>query len=88
MPGKRLTLMIQILLRPAHLGLERSMRIWAFADEAVLASVQRSDSRVLRAVRQAFVDYGLSDDEARPALGGVVRDRRRPPVWGRFARCI
>ena len=46
------------------MGLERSMRIWALADETVLASVQRSDRRVLGAVRQAFVDYGLTDDEA------------------------
>jgi hypothetical protein len=46
------------------LGLERSMRIWALADETVLAGVQRSDRGVLCAVRQAFVDYGLTDDEA------------------------
>ncbi len=40
------------------------MRIWALTDETVLASVQRSDRRVLCAVRQAFVDYGFDDDEA------------------------
>jgi hypothetical protein len=40
------------------------MRVWALTDEAALASVQQSDGRVLRAVRQAFIDYGFEPDDA------------------------
>jgi hypothetical protein len=58
--------MMQILLRPDQLGLERSMRIWALADETVLASVQRSGRRVLYAVRHGA---GLPD------ASGSLRER-------------
>ena len=44
--------------------LERAMREWARFDDAVAASVKAADRRVLRAVRQAFADYGFSSDEA------------------------
>jgi AcrR family transcriptional regulator len=63
-PRKRLAMMMQTLVRPDHWALERAMRVWALTDEAVLASVQRSDGRVLRAVRQAFADYGFDEGEA------------------------
>jgi AcrR family transcriptional regulator len=63
-PRERLSVMMQTLVAPKHWELERAMRAWALTDEAVLASVQRSDSRILRAVRQAFVDYGFDDEEA------------------------
>ncbi|HEX2284282.1 MAG TPA: TetR/AcrR family transcriptional regulator, partial [Mycobacterium sp.] len=63
-PRKRLAVMMQTQVRPDHWALERAMRVWALTDEAVLASVQRSDGRVRRAVRQAFVDYGFDEDEA------------------------
>ncbi|MGE2690438.1 TetR/AcrR family transcriptional regulator [Mycolicibacterium pulveris] len=63
-PRRRLAEMVQTLTRPDHWALERAMRVWALTDEAVLASVRRSDERVLGAVRQAFVDYGFDDDEA------------------------
>ena len=49
---------------PEHWALERAMRIWALTDDAVMESVRRSDGRVLREVRQAFVDCGFDEDEA------------------------
>jgi AcrR family transcriptional regulator len=63
-PRERLSVMLQTVIAPQHWALERAMRVWALTDDAVLASVQRSDRRVLRAVRQAFVDYGLEPDDA------------------------
>jgi AcrR family transcriptional regulator len=63
-PRKRLAVMMQTLVCPEHWALERAMRVWALTDESVLASVQRSDSRVLSAVREALVDYGFDPDEA------------------------
>lgn len=63
-PRARLKLMMQTLVRPDQSALERSMRIWALTDPTVMESVQRSDRRVLCAVRQALVDYGLAEDEA------------------------
>jgi AcrR family transcriptional regulator len=68
-PRKRLAEMMQALMRPEHWALERAMRIWALADDEVLASVRRSDSRVLSQVRQAFLDYGFDDEEARVRAG-------------------
>jgi AcrR family transcriptional regulator len=64
-PRKRLAEMMQALMRPEHWALERAMRIWALTDEEVLESVQRSDRCVLTQVRQAFLDYGFDDDEAK-----------------------
>jgi len=63
-PRERLAIMMQTLVAPQHWELERAMRAWALTDEAVLASVQRSDGRILRAVRQAFLDYGFQPEEA------------------------
>jgi AcrR family transcriptional regulator len=63
-PRERLGVMMRTLISPEHWALERAMRLWALTDEAVLASVQRSDDRVRRAVRQALVDYGFEAEEA------------------------
>ena len=63
-PQERLDVMMRTLVAPQHWALERAMRVWALTDDAALASVQQSDGRVLRAVRQAFIDYGFDEDEA------------------------
>jgi hypothetical protein len=57
--------MIRALIRADHWALERAMRIWALTDDSVLESVRRRDERVLSEVRQAFIDCGFDDDEAR-----------------------
>ena len=62
--------MMQTLVAPQHWALERSMRLWALTDEATRASVERSDGRVLRAVRQAFDECGFEADDA--ALRSLV----------------
>ncbi len=69
-PRERLTVMMQTLVAPQHWALERAMRLWALTDDAVLASVQRSDARVLRAVQQAFADCGFEAEDA--ALRSLV----------------
>jgi AcrR family transcriptional regulator len=69
-PRQRLAVMMQTLVAPQHWALERAMRLWAMTDEAVRASVQLSDGRVLRAVRQAFDDCGFGAEDA--ALRSVV----------------
>jgi hypothetical protein len=63
-PRTRLTVMIQTWVAPQHWALERAMRVWALTDDAVLASVQQSDARVLRAIRQALADFGFSPEDA------------------------
>jgi AcrR family transcriptional regulator len=63
-PRERLAIMMETFVAPKHWDLERAMRVWSMTDEAVLASVQRSDGRILRAVRQAFLDYGFEPEEA------------------------
>jgi AcrR family transcriptional regulator len=63
-PRERLTVMMRTVVTPQHWALERAMRVWALTDETVLASVQRSDGRVLRAIRQAFVDCGFEAEDA------------------------
>ncbi|MGV0791994.1 TetR/AcrR family transcriptional regulator [Mycolicibacterium sp. XJ1819] len=63
-PRTRLEVLMQTLVRPDYWALERAMRAWAMTDDGALASVQRSDQRVLCAVRQALRDYGFDDDEA------------------------
>ena len=63
-PYTRLAAMMRTLVRPEHWALERAMRVWALTDDTVRTSVQRSDARVLNAVREALVDYGFDDDEA------------------------
>lgn len=55
------------------------MRMWALTDEQVAASVRRSDGRVLRAVRQAFADYGFGADEA--ALRSAVMFNAHASWW-------
>jgi AcrR family transcriptional regulator len=69
-PRQRLTVMIQTWVTPQHWQLERAMRIWALTDDAVLASVQQSDARVLRAIRQAFIDCDFAPEDA--ALRALV----------------
>jgi AcrR family transcriptional regulator len=70
-PRERLTMMMRTVVTPQHWALERAMRLWALADEeTVLAAVQQSDGRVLRAIRQAFVDCGFEPDDA--SLRSVV----------------
>jgi AcrR family transcriptional regulator len=63
-PRERLTLMMRTWVTPQQWDLERAMRAWALTDEAVLASVQRSDRRILRAVTRAFADYGFGPEDA------------------------
>ncbi len=63
-PRERLSQMMSSLVSPRHWTLERAMREWARSDEAVATSVRAADRRLLRAVRQAFLDYGFDADEA------------------------
>lgn len=63
-PRERLSKMIEALMSPQHWMLERAMREWARTDESVAAGVDAADRRVLRQVRQAFVDLGFDADEA------------------------
>lgn len=69
-PRERLALMLRTWVTPQQWDLERTMRAWSLTDDSVLASVQRSDRRVLRAVTQAFADSGFRPEEA--ALRAVV----------------
>lgn len=63
-PRTRLAVMMRTLVCPDHWTLERAMRVWALTDETVRASVQRSDARVLGAVREALVGHGFDQEEA------------------------
>jgi AcrR family transcriptional regulator len=63
-PRERLSKMMSSLVSPRHWTLERAMREWARSDDAVAESVRAADRRLLRAVRQAFLDYGFDADEA------------------------
>ena len=63
-PRDRLKLMFQAWVTPQQWRLERAMRVWSLTDAEVLASVQQSDKRILRALRQAFVECGIAPDEA------------------------
>jgi AcrR family transcriptional regulator len=63
-PRERLAVMMQTMVASKHWALERTMRVWAMSDDAVLANVQRSDGGVLRAVRQAFTDHGFAPEDA------------------------
>jgi AcrR family transcriptional regulator len=69
-PRERLDVMLRTLLAPQHWALERAMRLWALTDDAALASVQQSDGRVVRAVRQAFIECGFEPEDA--ALRALV----------------
>jgi AcrR family transcriptional regulator len=63
-PRARLTVMIQTWVAPQHWALERAMRVWSLTDDTVRASIQQSDARVLRAIRQAFADCGFGPEDA------------------------
>ncbi|MGX9788961.1 TetR/AcrR family transcriptional regulator [Mycobacterium sp. MMS18-G62] len=63
-PRERLALMLRTWVTPQQWDLERAMRAWALTDETVLASVQRSDRRILRAITQAFADVGFLPEDA------------------------
>jgi AcrR family transcriptional regulator len=63
-PRERLSVMMTSLVSPRHWTLERAMREWARSDESVAESVRAADRRLLRAVRQAFLDYGFDQGEA------------------------
>ncbi|MBJ7340113.1 TetR/AcrR family transcriptional regulator [Mycolicibacterium sp.] len=63
-PRDRLSQMMTSLVSPRHWTLERAMREWARSDDAVADSVRSADRRLLRAVRQAFLDDGFVADEA------------------------
>jgi AcrR family transcriptional regulator len=63
-PRDRLRVMVQTWVAPQHWQLEQAMRVWALTDDEVLASVQESDTRVMRAIRRAFVDCGFSREDA------------------------
>ncbi|MDT5015168.1 MAG: hypothetical protein QOD39_1328 [Mycobacterium sp.] len=63
-PRERLSQMMMSLVSGQHWTLERVMREWARTDDAVAAGVRAADQRVFAAVRQAFLDYGFSPDDA------------------------
>lgn len=63
-PRERLSQMMASLIRPRHWTLERAMREWARSDEDIAAKVHAADRRLLKQVRNAFVDYGFDADEA------------------------
>lgn len=63
-PRERLSRMMTSLVGPAHWLLERAMREWARSEDNAAAAVRSSDRRVLKAVRQAFLDDGFTPDEA------------------------
>jgi AcrR family transcriptional regulator len=63
-PRVRLAAMFETWVDPQHWALERAMRVWAMTDDAVLASVQQSDGRVLRAIRQTIAACGFSPEDA------------------------
>ena len=61
---ERLSQMMASLVRPRQWSLERAMREWARSDETVAAAVRSADRRLLRAVREAFRDFGFDAEEA------------------------
>lgn len=63
-PRARLTRMMASLLGARQWHLERAMREWARTDRAAADSVYTADQRVLRAVRQAFLDAGFAAEDA------------------------
>ncbi|KUH83189.1 MULTISPECIES: TetR/AcrR family transcriptional regulator [unclassified Mycobacterium] len=63
-PRQRLSQMMSALVDARHWTLERAMREWARTDADVAAGVRASDTRVLEAVRQAFIDHGFDVEEA------------------------
>jgi len=63
-PRERLTRMMGVLLGQRHWMLERAMREWARSDADMAAAVAKSDRRVRRAVREAYLADGFSAEEA------------------------
>ncbi|OBK19280.1 TetR/AcrR family transcriptional regulator [Mycobacterium asiaticum] len=63
-PRERLSRMMAALVRPRHWSLERAIREWARSDDSVAAAVRTADRRLLKAVRQAFSDFGFDAAEA------------------------
>lgn len=63
-PRERLSRMMASLVRPRQWSLERAMREWARSDETVATAVRAADRRTLKAVRQAFSDFGFEPEDA------------------------
>ncbi|MDD7814217.1 TetR/AcrR family transcriptional regulator [Mycobacterium sp. CSUR Q5927] len=63
-PRERLSRMMTSLVGPRHWMLERAMREWARSEDTVAEAVRASDRRVLKAVRQVFVDEGFDAEES------------------------
>jgi AcrR family transcriptional regulator len=63
-PRERLSQMMTSLVSARHWALERAMREWARTDDDVAARVGVADRRVVAAVRQAYLDYGFSPEDA------------------------
>lgn len=70
-PRERLSRMMNSLVGPRHWMLERAMREWARSEESVAEAVHASDRRVLRSVRQVFLDDGFDRDEAEMRAGAT-----------------
>ncbi|MEB3023316.1 TetR/AcrR family transcriptional regulator [[Mycobacterium] crassicus] len=68
---ERLSRMMNSLVGPRHWMLERAMREWARSEGSVAEAVRSSDRRVLRAVRQVFLDDGFDAEEAEMRAGAV-----------------
>jgi AcrR family transcriptional regulator len=63
-PRERLSKLMAALVSPRQWVLERAMREWARTDPAAAASVRAADRRVIQALRQAYLDYGFSAEDA------------------------
>lgn len=70
-PRERLSQMMSALVSARHWALERAMREWARTDDVVAASVRAADLRVVAAVRQAYLDYGFSEEDANVRAGAT-----------------
>jgi AcrR family transcriptional regulator len=63
-PRDRLSRMMTALVGPRHWMLERAMREWGRSEPTVAAAVRASDTSVVAAVRQAFLDSGFDREGA------------------------
>ena len=70
-PRERLVAMMNSLVGPRHWTLERAMREWARSEPSVAEAVRASDRRVLKAVRQVFLDDGFGTEEAEMRAGAT-----------------
>jgi len=70
-PRERLVAMMNSLVGPRHWMLERAMREWARSEPSVAEAVRASDRRVLKAVRQVFLDDGFDAEEAEMRAGAT-----------------